>query len=298
MDSLVENQLDQIESQFNYIDEIKNKTLKAVKVQLHTGLEGFESPKSYGIYRNTGGQALGVVGKDFQPMDLNMYLDAVVHSITESNLGLDLSQIKYNEYKGGKKVAFSIPLKEMEIKTSRMVGDIIKTKLLFKTGFDGTQKCTISYSTYRIWCSNGAGSWHEDETISFKNTIGNMNRSMLFTDNIFKVVENVNNYQTLLEKAALKPISQEDIDKFFLQVFGINSKTYSENKKRTQNIFDKINQSVAIEMQNTGDNMYSFLQGITRYTTHDLAEADEGDILFSTANVINQKAHNFVFSLN
>ena len=45
----------------------KKDLFEVTKLQLHTGLEGFNSPEAYGVFKTTGGTALGVVGKDFTP---------------------------------------------------------------------------------------------------------------------------------------------------------------------------------------------------------------------------------------
>ena len=43
-------------------------------------------------------------------------------------------------------------------------------------------------------------------------------------------------------------------------------------------------------MQNTGANLFSLYNGITRYTTHDLAGGNIEDILYSNANKLNVMA--------
>lgn len=290
--------LEKIEMESNKIEELRGKLIQPKKIQLHSGIEGWNSPKAYGIYRHTGGDALGVVGESFKPMDLSMFLDSIVNSITQSNLDLDINKLNYTEYRGGKKIAFSIPLKDFEIKESRMVGDIVATKLLIKTGFDGNTKCSISYSCFRLWCKNGSGAWHDEEGISFKNTKNNMDKLLVFSENLIKVANDVEDYIKRLGKLALKSITQSEMDEYYLRVFGINRYNYQESHKRTQNIFDAINQATAIELQNTGDNLYSLLNGTTRFLTHNVAEGSEEEILFSNVANTNQIAHSVVFSMN
>lgn len=288
--------LNNVEQEVQHVETIKGQLIKAKKIQLHTGLDGWNSPKAYGVYRNTGGDCLGVVGESFKPMDLEMYLDSVVQSIYSSGIDVDITKLKYEEYKGGKKIAFNIPLKKYELNT-KMVGDILETKLMFKTGFDGYTKCSVSYSTLRLWCSNGAARWNEDRAISFKNTKNNNDRFMLFTDQIIKASADVDNYVKMLNELTFINITEADLDKYYLKVFGINRITYHEQATRRQNTFDKINEAVAIEMQNTGENMFSVLQGVTRYLTHEVAEKEE-DLLFSSANKINSLAHSVAFNFN
>ena len=47
--------LQKIELDNSKIENIREKMINPVKVQLHSGIEGFKSPNNYGVYRNTGG---------------------------------------------------------------------------------------------------------------------------------------------------------------------------------------------------------------------------------------------------
>jgi hypothetical protein len=291
----MENILAKIENSGSHIQNLKKQVIKAKKVQLHTGMQGFESPEAYGIYRNTGGSALGVVGSQFMPCDLELFLDAIQLSVLESNMDLDLTKLVYTEYCGGAKVGFKLPYKKFEIKTP-MVGDILETSLDFRTGFDGKTKMSIGFYSLRLFCSNGAKNWRKDVDLSLKNTTNNQAKLMTFTNEIITAAAEVENYINLLDMSALKNLKKSDIDKFLTTLTGYSVKDYTELTTRKRNILDKINQSIAIEIQNTGASYFSLLQGITRYTTHELAKNDIDSILFSSANQMNEKAHQLVFA--
>lgn len=284
------NILTEIEAATTHIANLKSKVLVPKKIQLHTGLEGFNAPPAYGIYRNTGGEALGVVGEVFEPTDLHLFLDAIHHSVLSSGVDVDLTKLTYNEYCGGSKVAFRLPLKKYEIKTP-MKGDTLETALDFRTGFDGKTTISLGFYSLRLWCSNGAKNWQKDVAVTMKNTANNQAKILTFTNEILKVVEMVEQHTTLLNNAALKQVTQKDIDRFLTEVTGYNVKEYSELTARKRNILDAINGAVAIEMQNTGNNLFSLLQGITRYTSHDLAQGSTEKILFAKAANINETAH-------
>ena len=292
----MEDILEKIEIDSKKVEELRSKLLIAKKVQLHTGIDGFYSPNVYGTYRNTGGECLGISKDSYTPMNLSMFLDVIVNSITEADLDLDVEKLDYKEYKGGKKVTFDVPLQNFEIK-SPMVGDIMETKLVFKTGFDSLTKSSISYFTKRLWCSNGASRWDGGYTVAFKNTKNNADKYLSFTNEIIQTKLDVSNYVEKLNDLVLKPVSQEKLDLFYLSMFGINRTTYAEAHKKSQNIFDAINAAVAIESANTGSNLFSLLQGATRYFTHNLAE-EEGDLMFANPAVLNQRAHELVFSMS
>jgi len=89
------NVLENIENGAAHIANLKTQVLRAKKIQLHSGLEGFESPESFGVYKNTGGKALGVVGSTFEPCDLELFTESIYQSILKSGLDLDVSKIQY-----------------------------------------------------------------------------------------------------------------------------------------------------------------------------------------------------------
>jgi len=288
--------LEQIEAQSLKIEQLRAKLPVIEKIPLSAGLEGYNASKVFGIYKKGGGNCLGVSKDSYKPADLSLFLDTIVNSIIESDLNLDVDKLEYKEYKGGKKVTFKIPLKEYEIETP-MKGDIIQSSLLFTTGFDVQTKSSLSYSTYRLWCSNGAKKWQEDYALSFKNTKNNSSKYLLFTEEILKASRDVENYVEFLGNLAKKSVTQEQVDDFYLRITGVNRHNYEQAHGKSQNIFNSLQNAVMIESNNTGMNAFSLLQGVTRYTSHELAEVEE-DLYFGNAANINQLAHQLVYSLN
>ena len=288
--------LEQIEVESSKIEELRSKLPIIEKIPLNVGLEGYNTPNVFGIYKQGGGNCLGISKDSYKPANLSLFLDTIVNSCLEADLNLDLDAIDYKEYKGGKKVTFRIPLKEFEIE-SPMVGDIMKTSLLFTTGFDTQTKSSLTYSTYRIWCSNGAKSWRNEYAISFKNTKNNADKYLLFSEQIIKTNQDVEEYVKSLGQLAKKPITQEQLDDFYLRVTGVNKKNYEESHGKSQNIFNALQNAFMIESANTGMNAFSLLQASTRYATHELAEVEE-DLYFGNAATFNQTAHELVYSMN
>lgn len=289
------NVLDQIENSVNHIANLKTQVLKAKKVQLHSGIDGFESPNAFGIYKHTGGKPIGVVGDVFEPTNLELFLDAIEMSVLQSGVDIDLSKLTYTEYFDGSKVAFRLPLRKYEIATP-MVGDTLETALEFRTGFDGKTKISMGFYALRLWCANGAKNWQKDVDLSMKNTTKNQAKVFTFANEIIKVVSMVDSHVDMLGKASKIEVNSKMANDFITQVTGYNVADYHELTTRTRNTLDRINQSVAIEMQNTGNNLFSLLQGITRYTTHDLANGKMEKILYATANDLNTKAHQLVYA--
>lgn len=292
----MENVLNNLENQFDNIENIKEQILRPKMLKLHTGMEGFDSPDVFGVYRHDGGSPLGVVGNRYKPMDLELMLDSIVASVMECDIDLDLSKLEYKEYLGGKKVAFILPLPTKEIKGSPMVGDIIERRLEFRTGFDGLTKSTITEYYNRLWCANGCSHPHQ-QTLGFKNTLNNHVKIYNLCNYIMDTVQEGEAFLTRLGQLSEIKFTAKQKDEFIRKVTGFGFEEYKDLNTRKRNILDAINESVAIEANNTGNNMFSLVNGITRYVTHNKAEKDEEAVIYNTTNQkLTNKALTLAFS--
>lgn len=288
--------LNGISSEFNNIDKIKEQIFTPQLVQLHPNIEGFNSPQSFAVYKNTGGNALGVVGNTYKPMDLNIMLDSIVTSALECTNDIDLSSLKFKEYKGGSKVAFSLDLPTAEIKGSPMVGDIVKRGLEFRTGFDGKTKSSVVETFERVWCSNGCTNT-VSQAVAFKNTINNHAKIYNLCQYIEQSQINSNSFITNIGKLSTIEMTQKDIDAFLTKLTGYDVKGYKDLTTRKRNILDSINAAIGIEKANTGANMFSIVNGVTRYTTHDLSKGSEESLYYDASAKMNVNALNLAFAM-
>lgn len=291
------NALDYLET-LESVGAVRDQLFEAKRIKLHTGMEGFDSPDAYGIYKSTGGEALGVVGSRYEPVDLHLLYDSILQNATCCNT-LRIEDMMFRELFGGRKVEFVIPAQRFEV-DSPMVGDVIESRLIIRTGFDGLTKTTMNFETYRIWCSNGCASWMKDESVALKNTRGNNLKGKVYhmADKMIKIIDNIDTYKEKLNEAVNTPITQKQIDEFLLSIIGKTGEDLEELSTKSRNMIDAINESVAIEAQNTGWNAYSLLQGVTRYTSHDVLEGDLSTVAFNKAGRMNKKAQEFVFAMS
>jgi hypothetical protein len=268
---------------------------KVVKLQLHTGMEGYDSPEAFATYKSTGGKPLGVVGRVFEPADLELLDKSFQESL--SSCGGIYSDVVFKEQRDGARCQFEVTLPKREIE-SPMVGDTIQQRLILRTGFDGLTKTSLSFQSYRLWCKNGAASWVSDVVLSVKNTLNNHVKLMMFCDEIYEVLKQADDYVQQLNAAVKRPITQQELDEFLTKLTGYSVKDYQELTTKRRNILDKINQSVAIEASNTGWNQYSVLQGVSRYVTHDLCGGDpfHDALYYDNAGDINRRAHRLLLS--
>lgn len=296
--------LDQIEKNSSSISAVRDQLFGVKKLQLHSGVDGFDSPDSYGIYKASGGKVLGVVGKVFEPIDLNLFMDSIELSITECDVELDLDKLAFNEFRGGQIVDFTLPLKPIEVKASKVVGDITKVAMYFRTGFNGKQKLEIGFKTFRLWCANGCGHWKKGIQLAWKNTKGNIPKVYTYCDEMYKVIEETQTYQEFLNALAKVEFNQKDLDKFMTKLTGYDVKEYNELTTKKRNILDRINESVAIETNDCGNTLYGLLQGVTRYTNHVAPTStaiNEGKVdeyvYFGTGATLNSRAQSLLFDV-
>lgn len=290
-----ENLLNGLRTEFTNIENVREKIFTPQLVQLHPNIEGFNSPQSFAVYKNTGGNALGVVGNTYKPMDLNIMLDSIVTSALECANGIDLNTLDFKEYKGGSKVAFTLELPTKEIEGSPMVGDIVKRKIEFRTGFDGKTKSSVVESFERVWCENGCTNTIS-QNVAFKNTINNHVKIYNLCQYIEQSVKNSDDFVTNIGRLVDIKVTQKEIDTFLTKVTGYDVQEYKDLTTRKRNILDAINANIAIEAKNTGDNLFSLVNGITRYTTHDMSEGNEEKLFYSSSAKMNINALNLAFA--
>lgn len=291
--------LTKVEGEQSNIADIRSRLLMAETKPLTTGLEGYDDPKSFGVYRKSGGKCLGVVGDQFVPANLELFLNNILESIYESKLDLDTNKLTYHEYAEGKKVAFRMSVMDFIIgKPER--GDVTKLALSFRTGFDGLTKFTITSDAFRLWCKNGAGSWESETVLSCKNTKSAEAKVLTFGDKIIREMEQLEDYQHFMEQISKIEISPEEIEVFKAKLLSKDEAEMEEIRDKAKGKFYtnllKLDTAMDTEIANTDSTLYSVLQGVTRHSTHNVAKNNFDKLHFrgSTAFNLNFRAHELI----
>lgn len=284
--------INQLEKEFSIITSIKQQIIQPKKIQLHSNIDGFTSDNVYGIYKHTGGKPLGIVSNVFHPQDPILFVDNVVNAVYSCNAGYDLNTLQYHEYQEGRKISISIETKQFEV-ASPVLGDVFKNKIHFITGFDGKTKTSLTFSTLRLKCKNGAKSWVKEIVLAFKNTLGNVNKTLMMCNDIFKIDNQIKDYQAFLNTLATK--QYDPVDKAYLLNTLLKIDETKAISPRKQNILDAINQSVGIEEAELGRSYYALLQGITHYTTHVKAEGNPDNVMYGGPADMNKKMHQLIY---
>jgi hypothetical protein len=126
--------------------------------------------------------------------------------------------------------------------------------------------------------------WKKDIALSFKNTKGNNGKELLLCNEIFKAIENNDNHIELLNHLATINVTKAQVKEFVSKLTTYDLATESTRQK---NILDKLLCDIETEMNGTGANAFSLLQGVTRYTTHQM---DETSLLYGQGAKYNFQA--------
>ena len=291
------NILDQIEKGNQNLANIEQKLFDVVQLPLFTNIEGFNQPETFATYKHTGGNALGVVGNQFEATQPKIVFESLVTGIREHLPEIDFNTFKYLELKGSSKIQFSFLLKEFDILNGKKKVDSHQIEARFQTGFDGRTKNTFFINTHRLICENGMKVGISEFSTSFKNTKGNIGKITSLANDFKLIQQNGEKTEQFLIAASSKNISQKHIDDCLNLLLGIKDR--SEISTRKTNILDSINESISLEIGRTGANMLGLLNGITHYTNHSVkkSEIDRLDYIYSdSGESLNNKAFEFVFA--
>jgi hypothetical protein len=231
-----------------------------------TGRPAFVRPNAFGNYKHTGGDCLGVLGKDFRATQPTMLLDAFSSCLIDS--GLDLQSLKYSEVQGGKRVRFSIDLEPTVFKNKAEVGDVVSNKLILQTGFDGYTATTFQIETEVLKCTNGMVAKDSSANVKFKNTQGNIGKISIVCDDIAQMVESSKDFSKLLLSYDKTSIDNKTVDAFCKATIGYSRKDKNELGKVKLARLDELMNSIDLELSRNGKTAWGLLNGLTHATNH------------------------------
>lgn len=263
-----------------HIQTLRDQLFEVKKIQLHPNIDGFNSPDSYGVYRTTGGDPLGVVGSSYEPTQPTFLFDQFVDALQDFD-NADISKLKVTELKGGSKLLLSAPIGEVGFKNLRGLEDTMELYVNLQTGFDGLTKSSMFLSSYRLVCSNGMKAYATEFRSSFKNTKGNVGKVNLLVADVRRAVSSGSSFKEMINTLNSRKVTAQEVDEYILKVTGINAKEYHDMTTRKRNILDAINRSIATEFRDTGATAWGLVNAMTRYTNHEASTSNRMDYLFA-----------------
>lgn len=267
-----------------------------MKVKLHTGNPAFESPSAFGLYKTSGGQALGVVGKDFTPTQPEFLWNNLKACLVAKEI--DDTKMKFREIKGGRKIVITCPVKEFSFKNKAKKNDIMSVMVAISTGYDGKTPTQMFLHTERLICTNGMKALDTEFTVKFKNVKGNIGKANMLCDDVADAISDIDNLKDLYTKLNQRTITPKEQAEYIKMVTGLDPRQYADLTKKRQALLDTINESVAIEMKDAGETAWALMNGITRYTNHGAKYTSKDDYLFADAGMfMNNRAQRAAIQL-
>jgi len=268
-----------------------------IEAEHDTNGNSFTPPLAYGNYKHTGGDCLGVLGKDFRATQPTMLLDAFESCLIDS--GLDLGSMKYSEVQGGKRVRFAIELEPTVFKNRAKVGDVIKNELVLQTGFDGYTATTFQLEIEVLKCTNGQVAKDSSTNVKFKNTQGNIGKIAIACDDIAQMVDTSKNFGELMRAYDKTTITKANIDAFCKATIGYSQKDANELGKVKLARLNELQGAIDLELSRNGKTAWGLLNGLT-YATNHLWTSEAAQLDYLTAGAgfrTNNKAQSFLTEL-
>ena len=303
---VVDNIFENVSNASNNLDNIQSKLFNVVKLPLFTNMPDFLAPENnFGIYKGSGGKPLSVMGKDFEPLQPNEFLDRIVHTVHECGANLDLGTLDFKEFNKGKNISFSIALPKLDFKNQAGFRDETHNRLTFSTSYDGSKSSEISLYTWRQVCSNGMMGWGLTSVLKGKNTLGGKAKILTYCDEAVKIITSAKSYNERLLVADKVKVTKSQIEAFKLQLLGYNDATALEGEKpqtKRLNILNRINETIELEFTRAGQTAFGLLNGVTNYTNPEANTSktisDEEFIRFGNGAKLNALAQKLVFEMN
>lgn len=268
---------------------------EVTKLQLQTGLDGFTVPTAFGVFKKSGGQALGIVGKDYTPTQPQFLYDTFTACVRNHTT---ISKTEFKELKGGRRIIISAPIEEFSFKNGAKKDDVLSIQVSISTGYDGRTQTSMFISVERLICENGMKALNTEFNVQFKNVKGNLGKASMLCEDVSRAIAGIGSLKVIYQDLAKRKITRKEQRQYILKVTGMDIDKYADYSKRRQSILDQINESVAIEMKDAGDTAWALMNGITRYTNHMANFKNKEDFIYADAGMfMNNRAQHFAIEL-
>lgn len=233
------------------------------------GKHTFNAPTMRSLYRSTGGNPLGTIGKRFNVIQPQLLFDNLLKCIGEIK-DVDVDKLSYRELKDGSKIQFRVQLDPISFTNRAKQIDDIETFATLTTGYDGLTKTSFTFETFRLWCANGCSHKESTMQVSVKNTKRNEATVTNLCDDLAKFIkgtEDRGEWFRFLDSIDLTEIAKNRVIK---AAIGVDRNDHKAEALSTVKLatLEEIEASIQTEVDSAGGTMWALFNGITRYTTH------------------------------
>lgn len=288
------------------------------------------SKESFRVFKDNGLE-LSIMRGQFVPMQPKEFYDNIISTVHEFGADLDLNTLKFREFCNSKKIEFSIRMKPFTFINNKKVKDETNLEVTFSTSYDGSKSNTIALYTERVVCTNGMVASKLEGVLKGRNTMNGKAKILSYASELADIINGATEFKQKMEALDKIKMNKAQIEKFKLELIGVNKEVIESNGKSIQANFksseiitklDKAMFLTEIEFQDLPNEYFvsedfekdfqafrekeyiemtafEVLQSVTRYTNHIAkikTDATE-NIRFGSGFKINSKAQELLFSL-
>lgn len=235
------------------------------------------------IRRNDNDKTLHVAKESYSILK-NSQIEEFANDLAQVSNGKVLG---FESFKGGKKVLAFVQPGNFE---DELNGDSITNKIVIGNAHDGTCSGFIGTSTVIHRCQNMFSSVFKDHVIKH---IGDVDEKMKQAFQAYEIYykEKQRMYEQFQKMKEIE-ISPDLIQSLTDRLFDVDREAQKEDQLSTRklNNIKEFNRSLKKELNEVGENMWGFFNGVTHYTTHIRGVSKD--------NYAHKNSHGHVFGSN
>jgi len=218
--------------------------------------------EGYGVIRSDNDKCLGVVGKNYLPVQNSELAELVVEA--SNTIGLDAAS--GGQLSGGQRVYIQVALPDIGIGK----GDV-KRYLTAMNSHDRSSAVGFGSTTVVVKCANTFYRALKSSSMNkVRHTATAMEKLQAMVDDMRLAIDQeyavIKNYERMLDTKADEKMAQDIFEKIAKQCFGISP--MDEVGTAKQNRLEKLGSAMLMETELEGPNLWAMFNGVTRYTNH------------------------------
>ena len=206
----------------------------------------------------TGGFPLGIVGKNYEPIQNSQMWEAMQNALYDINHTID----NIGTLDNGGRVFIQALVQDKAFKIGEH--DMFNSYLTMWSSHNGSCSYIFADTLKRIWCSNTFNASMHGEH-KFKIHIKHTKNASIRFENMHEQLDEIFDHRRKLFKE-IKRISEMPISRKDAQLFSLGF--VGSDKTRGANIAEDINKRFRKGIANEGKTRYDMWNGITEYYTH------------------------------
>jgi len=264
--------------------EASNLNFITEQSELMGATNGLFAPKHKMLYRPDTNAILGIVGKDYHPIQ-NSTAMAFMDSIVQKNNFAYTSAVSKD---GG---AVTVVTAQSDRPDTIRKGDEVCREIKLINGFNGKVGFSVEFSVLRLVCTNGLVSSQCESVMRFKHTIKVQDR-MAVALKVFD--QSVEFHEKFIQQSRI--LAEKAVDHLMVEKF-INE-LYTESKQNDTKR-EMIRDLAVNGKGNNGNTLWDLYNGVTEFVDHHYGKEESRDeyALFGAGHKLKEQAWDVALSL-